>query len=93
VRKHVNREHGVTAAGGYEEVKAQSWLGGRRAVYWRVDLEAKEEEVDKGVVGGLECRFGLFGGGWGDKLPKSWPREGKVVEDGAPNGWFSYSKE
>lgn len=45
VRKHVNREHGVSAAGSYEGCRAQSWFGGRRAVYWRVRGEGKGEVV------------------------------------------------
>ncbi|RFU23861.1 hypothetical protein B7463_g12475, partial [Scytalidium lignicola] len=36
VRKHVNSEHKISATGGYEKIRAQSWFGGRRAVYWRV---------------------------------------------------------
>ncbi len=41
VRKHVNQEHGITAAGSYEPIQAQSWFGGRRAVYWRVGGEGR----------------------------------------------------
>jgi hypothetical protein len=36
VRKHINQEHEITAAGNYDRIQAQSWFGGRRAVYWRV---------------------------------------------------------
>ncbi|KAH8800412.1 hypothetical protein F5884DRAFT_550393 [Xylogone sp. PMI_703] len=36
VRKHVNSEHKASAAGGYEKICAQSWFGGRRAIYWKV---------------------------------------------------------
>jgi hypothetical protein len=84
VRKHINQEHGVSAAGGYEQIQAQSWFGGRRAVYWRVcDVPVvekkepvKEEEVEEGPVAPNNtqslCRWGLFGKGFGDKTPKSW---------------------
>lgn len=37
IRRHVNLVHGVGAKGLYEACVAQSWFGGRRAVYWRVD--------------------------------------------------------
>ncbi|KAG0646982.1 hypothetical protein D0Z07_6441 [Hyphodiscus hymeniophilus] len=38
VRKHLNKEHSLSAAGNYEQIQAQSWLGGKRAVYWRVKV-------------------------------------------------------
>jgi hypothetical protein len=54
VRRHVNSVHEVSAAGGYGEVRAQTWFGGRRAVYWRVcgGAEIGEEGGEK-VMGGL----------------------------------------
>lgn len=36
IRRHVNLVHGVGAKGMYAACEAQSWFGGRRAVYWRV---------------------------------------------------------
>lgn len=75
VRKHLNQEHGVSAKDGYEEIKAQSWFGGRWAVYWRV-RDGKEGEGKEGE--GKEemkippCVWGLFGAGWGDKKPRTW---------------------
>ncbi|TVY27888.1 hypothetical protein LHYA1_G003004 [Lachnellula hyalina] len=70
VRKHINKEHDLSAAGNYDEIQAQSWLGGRRAVYWRVEV-GLEELVDDGP----HCVWGFFGAGFGDKLPKNWPVE------------------
>jgi hypothetical protein len=29
VRKHINKEHEISAAGSYDQIQAQSWLGGR----------------------------------------------------------------
>jgi hypothetical protein len=82
VRKHINKEHGISASGSYDEIQAQSWLGGRRAVYWRVEVcganGANEEP---------QCTWGLFGKGWGDKTPRSWPNalvEKSLVLEG---GW------
>jgi Orsellinic acid/F9775 biosynthesis cluster protein D len=36
VRKHINKEHMISATGNYSEIEAQSWFGGRRTDYWRV---------------------------------------------------------
>jgi len=61
VRKHINKEHNMSATGNYDQIQAQTWLGGRRAVYWRVVLYIADAAVD----GGPPCRFGFFGkGGW-----------------------------
>jgi Orsellinic acid/F9775 biosynthesis cluster protein D len=68
VRKHINKEHGISASGSYDEIQAQSWLGGRRALYWRVEVC-----IADGVKEGPQCIWGLFGKGWGDKTPRSWP--------------------
>jgi hypothetical protein len=35
VRKHIDQEHNLSAAGSYTKMQAQSFFGGRRAVYWR----------------------------------------------------------
>jgi len=88
VRKHINQEHGISAASSYDEIKAQSWFGGRRAVYWRVcdgsTAEKSEclpaEETSKETNLSLEpptdtlalCQWGFFGKGFGNRLPKSW---------------------
>ena len=69
MRKHINKEHEVSAAGGYEQIHAQSWLGGRRAIYWRVDIcPVKDMEIPP-------CVWGLFGKGFGDKTPQAWKQE------------------
>ncbi|PVH74452.1 hypothetical protein DL98DRAFT_604408 [Cadophora sp. DSE1049] len=49
LRRHVNLVHGVGAKGAYEACKAQSWFGGRRAVYWRV--EERRDDGDGDVEG------------------------------------------
>lgn len=85
VRKHVNQEHGASAAGAYEQIRAQTWFGGRRAVYWRVSDGAGEGKEDVVKEASRErgrpvapnnsqslCRWGLFGKGFGDKTPRSW---------------------
>lgn len=69
VRKHINQEHAASATDGYEPIQAQSWLGGKRAVYWKVDMWS-DETVDEGP----SCVWGLFGKGWGDKTPRKWPK-------------------
>jgi hypothetical protein len=82
VRKHINKEHGISASGSYDEIQAQSWLGGRRAVYWRVEVYGAD-----GANEGPQCTWGLFGKGWGDKTPRSWPNalvEKSLVLEG---GW------
>ena len=73
VRRHVNESHGMGAKGGIERIDAQSWFAGRNTRYWRVDVG--KVDVEK-----MECVWGLFGMGWGDKLPRYWP---KVEEKGA----------
>ena len=74
VRKHINKEHHLSAAGNYEQIQAQSWLGGRRAVYWRVDAS-----IPKAVDTGPDCRwFALYAKGFGEKAPRKWP---KVLEE------------
>ncbi|KAL5322994.1 hypothetical protein ACEPPN_007520 [Leptodophora sp. 'Broadleaf-Isolate-01'] len=64
VRRHVNLVHGVGAAGMYEACKAQSWFGGRRAVYWWVcggrgcdgegDVVTSDEKVKGGEISRVE---------------------------------------
>jgi hypothetical protein len=78
VRKHINKEHGLSASGSYDEIQAQSWLGGRRAMYWRVDTCIEEGE-------GPQCTWGLLNTGWGDKTPRTWPKalvEKSLVREG-----------
>ncbi|KAE9378433.1 hypothetical protein N431DRAFT_435543 [Stipitochalara longipes BDJ] len=70
VRKHINKEHCITAAGSYEQIQAQSWLSGRRATYWRVERRADRLDWE-----GPGCIWGLFGKGFGDKTPRNWSRE------------------
>ncbi|KAH7369495.1 hypothetical protein BKA65DRAFT_486394 [Rhexocercosporidium sp. MPI-PUGE-AT-0058] len=54
IRRHVNLVHGAGAGGMYEACRAQSWFGGRRAVYWRVceagDGDSDEMEGEGDVV-------------------------------------------
>ncbi|KAF8865048.1 hypothetical protein BDZ45DRAFT_684582 [Acephala macrosclerotiorum] len=71
VRKHINKEHKMSAAGSYEEIQAQSWFGGSRAVYWRVCVESPST---MSMVEIPPCVWGLFGSGWGHRLPRTWPR-------------------
>jgi len=42
IRKHINKEHEISAADCYDQILAQSWFGGRRAVYWRVCIAPEE---------------------------------------------------
>lgn len=94
VRKHINQEHGMSAAEGYEPIRAQSWFGGSRAVYWRVcsceeGSGASSEEVASddgpilpvGIDFGTVCVWGFYGKGFGDRKPRSWRETG--VGDGA----------
>ncbi|KUJ15738.1 uncharacterized protein LY89DRAFT_685683 [Mollisia scopiformis] len=79
VRRHLNQEHGMSAKDGYEEIQAQSWFGGRWAVYWRVDVRKAELRMK-----GPPCIWGLFGAGWGDKKPTTWEKmedEAMAYED------------
>ncbi len=78
VRKHINKEHKLSAADSYNQIQAQSWFGGRRAVYWRVCVEATDPA--EGV--GPPCVWGFFGKGFGDKRPTTWPR---VADSDAAN--------
>jgi hypothetical protein len=70
VRKHINKEHGLSATGSYDQVQAQSWLGGRNAIYWRVEQHLTPKVIEEGPP----CVWGFFGGGWGDKTPRQWPQ-------------------
>lgn len=87
VRRHVNIVHGVSAKDAYEEIKAQSWFGGRWAIYWKVDLDLdlrlEKESGDGKEIGerswhdmgtGLipPCVWGMFGAGWGGRKPRAW---------------------
>lgn len=85
VRRHVNVVHGASARDAYVEIKAQSWFGGRWAVYWKVDLvlrlgmeegEGKEVGEDNwpklGTEFGPSCVWAMFGAGWGDRKPRAW---------------------
>lgn len=73
VRKHINKEHSISAAGNYGQIQAQSWFAGRRAVYWRV-CSPPTSEVDSDIPA---CVWGFFGTGFGDKTPRSWPPRGE----------------
>jgi Orsellinic acid/F9775 biosynthesis cluster protein D len=52
VRKHINKEHTISAAGSYYQIQAQSWFGGRRAVYWRVCAGATDTAKEMPEQGG-----------------------------------------
>ena len=66
IRRHINLVHGIGAKGMYEACEAQSWFGGRRAVYWRVDGGGNGggDGRDRGIdsVGGGEDGVGCAGG-------------------------------
>ena len=68
VRKHINTEHDTSAAGNYDKIQAQSWLGGRRAVYWRVEVGPPDPEDPP-------CIWGFYGMGFGAKTPRNWSKE------------------
>ncbi|KAG9229056.1 hypothetical protein BJ875DRAFT_475881 [Amylocarpus encephaloides] len=68
VRKHINKEHNNSAAGNYDEIPAQTWLSGRRAVYWRVEVGTPDPEDPP-------CVWGFYGTGFGSKTPKTWSKE------------------
>ncbi|CZR60455.1 uncharacterized protein PAC_10351 [Phialocephala subalpina] len=72
VRKHINKEHKMSAAGSYEEIQAQSWFGGSKAVYWRV---CAKEPCRRLIMEISPCVWGLLGRGWGHMQPRNWPRE------------------
>ena len=79
VRKHINQEHQISAAGSYDQVQAQSWFGGRRAVYWRVSVPKT------GIVReGPPCIWGFYGKGFGGRRPRVWDKE-KAAESLAPD--------
>ena len=69
VRRHINKAHGVSATQGYESIHAQSWFGGRRALYWRV---CTNTQVTPGELMG--CVWGFYGK-WPGKAPLKWPRD------------------
>jgi hypothetical protein len=75
VRKHINKEHDISAVDCYDQILAQSWFGGRRAVYWRVCLAPKET---LGEAPG--CIWGFYGKGWGDKRPTNWNQVNTVMQ-------------
>ncbi|KAK0114815.1 hypothetical protein ONS95_014295 [Cadophora gregata] len=59
LRRHVNLVHGVGAKGIYEACLAQSWFGGRRAVYWKVGDGEGRSGADAGAdAGGYENENG-----------------------------------
>jgi len=74
VRKHINKEHNISAAGGYGQIRAQSWFRGRRAVYWRVRV------VPAVNLEGGQCRWGFFGGGFGHRRPQTALEWEKVMQ-------------
>ncbi|KAG4431400.1 hypothetical protein IFR05_013111 [Cadophora sp. M221] len=92
VRRHVNLVHGVGAAGRYEACKAQSWFGGRRAVYWRVcgdgggdgecDVVMSNERVEGGKISRIESS--LVDNGMDEKRDrdKDWREQRKGDERG-----------
>jgi hypothetical protein len=84
MRKHINQEHQMSAASGCVPIQAQSWFGGRRAVYWRVCVaptgmrEGGDHAIEDSIVDSmkdvmnvdtLSCRWGFFGKGWGHRHP------------------------
>lgn len=80
VRKHINQEHNISAAGSYDQIQAQSWFGGRRAIYWRVCVVPKTRTVREEPP----CTWGFYGKGFGHRRPTAWDRE-KVAESLAPD--------
>jgi hypothetical protein len=79
VRKHINQEHSVSATGNYDQIEAQSWFGGRRAIYWRVCDPPKSAASTSYTPLDFEsegppCLWGLYGKGFGDKSPMNWPK-------------------
>lgn len=75
VRKHINKEHQLSATEGYGQIQAQSWFGGRRAAYWRVCVAPKEKEGE-----GLGCVWGFYGKWPGNRPPAEWPRENEKTD-------------
>lgn len=77
MRRHINQEHQLSAAGSYDQVQAQSWFGGRRTVYWRVCIAPKRVAREE-----PPCVWGWFGEGWGNRRPTAWLQlsEGDVVQ-------------
>lgn len=80
VRKHINQEHHISAAGSYDRIHAQSWFGGRRTVYWRISdlpsIHTVREEPP--------CIWGFYGRGFGHRRPTVWDSE-KVAASLAPD--------
>jgi hypothetical protein len=70
VRKHINKEHQVSATGSYDKIEAQTWFGGRRASYWKVCVPPQREFPEE-----PQCVWGFYGKGFGERTPKAWPRE------------------
>ncbi|KAH7383149.1 hypothetical protein BKA64DRAFT_684070 [Cadophora sp. MPI-SDFR-AT-0126] len=91
LRRHVNLEHGMGAKGAYEACKAQSWFGGRRAVYWRAverrnagdgdaDMDGGEDVVMSDVVHGQKGLLQEGGMGSDKDVNEEVPTEKADVE-------------
>lgn len=95
VRKHVNQEHGASAAGAYEQVRAQTWFGGRRAVYWRVSEgvgEEKEDVVKEGNSEALDEEEEPVAPNNTQSLCR-WGLFGKGFGDKTPRSWREVGKD
>jgi hypothetical protein len=80
VRKHINQDYNLSAAGSYNQMQAQSFFGGPRAVYWRVCVVPKTRILREEPP----CIWGFYGKGFGHRRPTAWDRE-KVAESLAPD--------
>jgi hypothetical protein len=80
VRKHINQEHNLSAAGSYNQMQAQTFFGGRRAVYWQVCVVPKTRILQEEPP----CIWGFYGKGFGHRRPTAWDRE-TVAESLAPD--------